>query len=47
MDVSHTKIIVYYMYYIMAGNFRGVLIFVIFVVDLAIMKFPLIIINDY
>ena len=27
------------MYHIMAGNFCGVLIFVIFVVDLAVMKF--------
>ena len=29
----------YYYYYCMAGNFRGVLIFVIFVVDSAVTKF--------
>ena len=36
----------YYVYHIV-GNFRGVLIFVIFVVDLAVMKISNHEINDY
>ena len=36
-----------YLIYCMAGNFRGVLIFVIFMVDLAVTKFPPTKINAY
>ena len=33
--------------YCMAGSFRGVLIFIVFVVNLSVTKFPLTNFNDY